>query len=111
WQFRWPSLTLSTVNRVHDLPGMAFSEAVDTAEEQVGAAVAVPRYFEAYEKRFALPVARPVRVKVVCERDGRFRVETDRGNFSARGVINATGTWETPYIPDYPGQDLFKGRQ
>ncbi|HEY0853498.1 MAG TPA: NAD(P)-binding protein, partial [Devosia sp.] len=45
WQFRWPSLTLSTVNRVHDLPGMAFSEAVDTSKEQVEAAVAVPRYF------------------------------------------------------------------
>src|SRR5215213_6748418 len=30
WQFRWPSLKLSTVNRIHDLPGMRFSEAVDT---------------------------------------------------------------------------------
>lgn len=111
WQYRWSSLTLSTVNRVHDLPGMAFSEAVDTSREQVEAAVAVPRYFAAYEKRFALPVFRPVTVKVVCERDGRFRVETDRGNFSARGIINATGTWENPYIPDYPGQALFRGRQ
>ena len=27
WQFRWPSLTLSTVNRIHDLPGMAFADA------------------------------------------------------------------------------------
>lgn len=26
WQFGWPSLTLSTVNRIHDLPGMPFSE-------------------------------------------------------------------------------------
>lgn len=111
WQFRWPSLTLSTVNRVHDLPGMAFSEVVDTSREQVEAAVAVPRYFAEYEKRFELPVFRPVQVKVVCEREGRFRVETDRGNFSARGIINATGTWENPYIPDYPGQDLFRGRQ
>jgi len=111
WQFRWPSLTLSTVNRVHDLPGMAFSEAVDTSAEQVEAAVAVPKYFAAYEKRFELPVFRPVQVKVVCERDGRFRVETDRGNFSARGIINATGTWENPYIPDYPGRETFKGRQ
>ena len=25
WQFRWPSLKLSTVNRIHDLPGMRFS--------------------------------------------------------------------------------------
>lgn len=111
WQFRWPSLTLSTVNRVHDLPGMAFSEAVDTSEGQVEAAVAVPRYFAEYEKRFAMPVYRPVEVRVVCERDGRFRIETDRGNFSARGIVNATGTWENPYIPDYPGRERFRGRQ
>jgi cation diffusion facilitator CzcD-associated flavoprotein CzcO len=111
WQFRWPSLTLSTVNRVHDLPGMAFSEAVDTTETTVEAAVAVPRYFAAYEERFGLNVYRPVRVKVVCPRGDRFRVETDRETFSARGIINATGTWESPYIPDYPGRDRFKGRQ
>src|SRR5687768_16780457 len=30
WQFRWPTLTLSTVNRIHDLPGMRLSEALDT---------------------------------------------------------------------------------
>lgn len=111
WQYRWPSLTLSTVNRVHDLPGMAFSEAVDTSEGSVEAAVAVPRYFAAYETRFALPVFRPVAVKVVCERDGRFRIETDHGNFSARGIINATGTWESPFIPDYPGRESFGGQQ
>jgi cation diffusion facilitator CzcD-associated flavoprotein CzcO len=111
WQFRWPSLTLSTVNRVHDLPGLGFAEVVDTSQEQVEAAVAVPRYFAEYERRFELPVFRPVQVKVVCEREGRFRIETDRGNFSARGIINATGTWESPFIPDYPGRDLFRGRQ
>lgn len=111
WQFRWPSLTLSTVNRVHDLPGMAFSEAVDTSNDAVEAAVAVPRYFAAYEEKFGLNVYRPVKVKVVCQRGERFRVETDRQTFSARGIINATGTWETPYIPEYPGRDLFRGRQ
>lgn len=111
WQFRWPSLTLSTVNRVHDLPGMAFAEAVDTSETSVEAAVAVPRYFAAYEARFGLEVYRPVRVSVVSLRGERFRVETDRQAFSARGIINATGTWETPYIPDYPGRESFRGRQ
>ena len=111
WQFRWPSLKLSTVNRIHDLPGMRFSEAVDTDATEVEASVAVPRYFAAYEEAFGLPVYRPVKVRVVCDRGERFRVETDRGNFSARGVINATGTWETAYIPEYPGADRFKGRQ
>jgi len=111
WQHRWPSLTLSTVNRIHDLPGLSFAEAVPDQAETVEAAVAVPRYFAEYEKRFALPVYRPVTVKVVCERAGRFRIETDRETFSARGIINATGTWETPYVPDYPGRELFRGRQ
>ena len=111
WQFRWPSLTLSTVNRIHDLPGMSFAEAVGTDSDRVEAAVAVPRYFAAYEQAFALPVHRPVTVQVVCDRGERLRVETDRGIFSARGLINATGTWESPYIPEYPGADRFRGRQ
>src|SRR5829696_8382141 len=111
WQFRWPSLTLSTVNRIHDLPGMPFSDAIDTAASEVEAAVAVPRYFAAYEKAFALPVYRPVKVTVVCDRGERLRIETDRGALLARGVINATGTWETAYIPEYPGADRFTGRQ
>jgi len=111
WQFRWPSLRLSTVNRIHDLPGMRFSEAVDTGATEVEASVAVPQYFAAYENAFGLPVYRPVKVTVVCNRGDRLRIETDRGNFSARGVINATGTWETAYVPDYPGADRFRGRQ
>ena len=108
WQFRWPSLTLSTVNRIHDLPGMAFADAVDTAATEVQAAVAVPKYYAAYEKAFDLPVYRPVKVIVVCDRDGRLNIETDRLQVSARGIINATGTWETPYIPEYPGADRFR---
>jgi len=111
WQHRWPSLTLSTVNRIHDLPGLSFAEAVPDVGDSVEAAIAVPRYFAEYERHFALPVYRPVAAKVVCERAGRFRIETDRETFSARGIINATGTWETPFIPDYPGRDQFRGRQ
>ena len=109
WQHRWPSLTLSTVNRIHDLPGMSFAEIAEGADD-VRAAVAVPKYYEAYERKFELPVYRPVKVKVVCNRD-RLIVETDTFDVSARGIINATGTWENPYIPEYPGADRFRGRQ
>lgn len=113
WQFRWPSLTLSTVNRIHDLPGMRFEEAltdVPQTESEVEAAVAVPRYFAEYERRFKLPVHRPVKVNVVCDRGERFVVETDRGELAVRGIINCTGTWESPYIPEHPGAGRFKGR-
>lgn len=110
WQYRWPSLTLSTVNRVHDLPGMSFA---DTAggDDSVRASIAVPHYFAAYEERFGLDVLRPATVNVVCDRGERLRVESDRGLFSVRGLINATGTWERPFIPDYPGAESFGGRQ
>lgn len=145
WQFRWPSLTLSTVNRVHDLPGMSFTETLPPGSDSVPAATAVPHYFELYEKRFDLRVRRPVSVRVVCDRagtatcpdalvDGLLHVETVVGeNGSAaeasvaaaptelpaaggetlrvRGVINATGTWEKPFIPYYPGAETFAGRQ
>ncbi|SMQ65663.1 Predicted flavoprotein CzcO associated with the cation diffusion facilitator CzcD [Devosia lucknowensis] len=109
WQFRWPSLTLSTVNRVHDLPGLGFA-AFAGQDETVKASVAVPHYFAAYEDHFDLKVLRPAVVSVVCDRGDRLRVESDRGLFSARGIINATGTWENPYIPTYPGADTFQGR-
>ncbi|HEY6826030.1 MAG TPA: NAD(P)-binding domain-containing protein [Gemmatimonadaceae bacterium] len=111
WQFRWPSLTLSTVNRIHDLPGMPFADVVDPNEREVRAADAVPRYFEAYERAFELPVYRPVTVTVVCDRDDRLVVESERGEISTRGIINCTGTWERPYIPDVPGRERFNGRQ
>jgi thioredoxin reductase len=111
WQFRWPSLTLSTVNRIHDLPGMRFSDAVDTAATEVQAADAVPRYFAAYEREFELPVYRPVTVTVVCDRGEHFIIETDGIEVSAHGIVNATGTWESPYVPKYPGADYFRGRQ
>ncbi|MBC7893964.1 MAG: NAD(P)/FAD-dependent oxidoreductase [Cytophagaceae bacterium] len=110
WQHRWPSLTLSTVNRIHDLPGMPFTESTGTTDADVQAAVAVPEYFAAYETKFALPVYRPVKVNVVCGRGERFVVETDVMDVSARGIINGTGTWETPYIPEYAGADVFRGR-
>ena len=70
WQFRWPSLTLATANRIHDLPGLGFADVVDTGTSgEVQASVAVPRYYGAYEEAFDLRVQRPVKVNVVC--DGR----------------------------------------
>ncbi len=112
WQYRWPSLTLSTANRIHDLPGLPFAETVaDTRAVEVAANNAVPQYFDVYERKFGLLVYRPVKVIVVCEREGRLRIETDKGLFSARGIINATGTWDKPYIPEYPGASLFEGTQ
>jgi cation diffusion facilitator CzcD-associated flavoprotein CzcO len=135
WQHRWPSLTLARTHHVHDLPGLPFPPAGD----DVPAADAVPAYFTEYERHFALPVRRPVRVRAVRrpataagsiaassaseERtaarsrarghglDDRFRVETSDGDWTASAVVNAPGTWTRPFVPRYPGQEGFRGRQ
>ncbi len=124
WRHRWPSLTLSTVNGVHDLPGMAMADTLGAGEDPtaVTAASAVPRYYAAYEQREGLAVRRPVRTVCVTEpgpgdpaadpRGGPYRIETDTGEvLTARGLVNATGTWTRPFIPHYPGAATFSGRR
>jgi cation diffusion facilitator CzcD-associated flavoprotein CzcO len=107
WQHRWPALTLASTHRVHDLPGLPFPVGPD----DVPVAEAVPAYFAEYERHFDLPVLRPVRVRAVRRDGDRFRVETSAGDWSTRAVVNATGTWTRPFVPRYPGQDSFRGRQ
>ncbi|MEU4424503.1 FAD-dependent oxidoreductase [Actinoplanes sp. NPDC024001] len=107
WQHRWAALRMETVNGIFDLPGMP-QPAVDPRESSSSA---VPRYFAAYERALALPVLRPVRVRAVRRAGEDLLVETDRGDWLTRAVINATGTWTNPVLPRYPGAASFRGRQ
>lgn len=108
WQHRWPTLRMATVHGIFDLPGMRF----DPPSPSARAADAVPAYFAAFEHQFDLDVRRPVTVGAVRdEPDGRLRVATDHGDWLARGLVNATGTWTRPFWPHYPGQETFRGRQ
>ncbi|MEU9251780.1 FAD-dependent oxidoreductase [Streptomyces sp. NPDC048270] len=108
WQFRWPSLTYGRVHGMHALPGMELTGAdpLRPSSEVIG------EYFAAYEERFGLRVRRPVDVSAVrAGADGRLLVESSAGTWSARALVNATGTWDRPFWPRYPGQETFRGRQ
>ncbi len=108
WQHRWPTLRLGGVHGIQDLPGMPFHERDGSrpASEVVGA------YFAAYERAFSLPVERPVTVTAVRHGfGGRLLVETSSHTWTARAVINATGTWTRPFWPYYPGRERFAGQQ
>ncbi|MBJ2119571.1 NAD(P)/FAD-dependent oxidoreductase [Arthrobacter sp. MSA 4-2] len=110
WRHRWPSLTFDAAHGLHPLPGLPF----DTPNPKEPSSAVVTRYYGAYEAEFGLPVLRPARVARVDRIDGGERLEvTGRGGISwrARAVINATGTWDSPYLPYYPGRDLFRGQQ
>ena len=108
WQHRWPSLRLGKVHGIHDLPDLPLGK----PDASRPASEVVSEYFEAFELRNSVPVKRPVRVMAVRENgDGRLLVVTDKGEWVARAVVNATGTWERPFWPHYPGQGSFTGRQ
>lgn len=108
WQFRWPSLTYEKIHGMHALPGMELTG----ADGSRPSSEVIAGYFGAYEERFDLRVRRPVDVSAVRAGDGgRLRVETSDGVWSARALISATGTWDRPFWPRYPGQETFHGRQ
>lgn len=50
-------------------------------------------------------------VDKVEENIERFLIRTNGVQFCARGIVNATGMWKTPNIPNYPGIKKFEGKQ
>ncbi|WP_344618528.1 FAD-dependent oxidoreductase [Dactylosporangium salmoneum] len=102
WRHRSPSLGVESLHRIFDLPGMPF-----TPPPSGPAATVVAGYFREYERAFDLPVRRPYPVHEVTRAGGGLRV----GEWTAGAVVNATGTWRSPYVPYYPGIADFRGRQ
>ena len=111
WQHRWDSLTMPDVHGVAALPASA-----PPAAERGRANVVVPAYFRAYEREHDLPVLRPVRVDRVesapaGDASGLLVVHAGARTWTARTIVNATGTWSQPHLPWYPGRDTFRGEQ
>ncbi|GAB2941121.1 ArsO family NAD(P)H-dependent flavin-containing monooxygenase [Streptomyces heilongjiangensis] len=107
WQHTWDSLRLFSPAAYSSLPGRLMPP---QAGQEYPGAQHVVEYLADYEKRYELPVERPVRVAGV-HRDGHFlRVDTDAGTWRARAVVSATGTWWRPFLPAVPGRADFRGR-
>lgn len=110
WQHRWDSLRMDGVHGVADLPG---APAPPSGPERAN--TAVPDYFAAYERAEALPVIRPVSVDRVIAQgpgpDAPLVVHAGSRSWLTRTLVNATGTWDRPFVPRYPGQEIFAGEQ
>jgi len=107
WQYGWDSLHLFSPAEHSSLPGWLMPHSRNTyphRDEVVG-------YLSQYEKRYQLPVERPVQVRAVEREEEQYLVYTSKGNFQAKAVVSATGSWHKPFIPDYPGRDTFEGEQ
>ncbi|GEA86486.1 NAD(P)-binding domain-containing protein [Cellulomonas cellasea] len=136
WQHRAAGLTMAHVHGVHELPGSVLPD----ADPDALARDVISAYFAAYEAEHALHVRRPVHVRAVRDVGGPDRllavetvessgvaVRADAGvddgprrrvdpgprarTWRTRAVVNATGTWNKPFWPAYPGRSTFRGRQ
>src|SRR5690606_584606 len=107
WRHGWQSLRLFSPAKWNSLPGWIMRGGEDyypTVQETLD-------YFTKYEERYDLPVRRPVWVLAVRRASEGLIVETTTGDWHARAVVSATGSWRNPYIPEYPGWEQFQGEQ
>lgn len=105
WLHGWDSLRLFSPARHSSLPGWP----MPPFREGYPPAAHVVEYLTAYEKRYDVPIHRPVRARAVERVADGLRVDTDLGTWTAKAVISATGTWWRPFVPAVPG--TFTGRQ
>lgn len=105
WQHTWESLRLFSPAQWSSLPGRLMPGGTSyypTRDEALA-------YLADYEERYAVPVVRPAHVLAVRRLGGALVVESDQGDWRARAVVSATGTWSAPNVPVFPGQAGFGG--
>ena len=105
WRHGWPSLRLFSPARWSSLPGWL----MPGGEDEYPSRDDVLAYLAEYERRYAIPVERPVEVRAVRAEGERLALDTTRGTWHARAVVSATGQWASPVIPALPGRELFEG--
>jgi len=94
---RWDSLRLLTPNWMNRFPGWSYQGADPDGfmTKQEFAA-----FLEQYARAAAAPVVMGVTVQSVRHMPGGYRVESDRGVWSAPCVVIATGHCDEPLVPD-----------
>jgi len=107
WPNFYDSLSLNSTAAYSSLPGLSFPGRPDHYPRRDQAAA----YIGSYAAHFALPIVTGARV-VKVERLGRFfRVITgDKGSYTARTIVAATGFFGQPNIPNLPGQAQYRGQ-
>ncbi|MGV8970366.1 MAG: NAD(P)-binding domain-containing protein [Microbacteriaceae bacterium] len=116
WQFRWDALRIGSAHRINDLPGMdELGVSFETADRSTPAREVVSDYYRRYEEHYGFHVVRPAAVTRVNNVGANLAVTFNDGEIQQSVttdiVINATGTWGSPFVPWYPGRDTFLGRQ
>jgi len=106
WPSYYDSLTLFSPAGYSSLPGLEFpggSKRYPKRDE-------VTAYLRQYASTFELPVRPNSEVVEVISEASQHRVTlADGAVITAQAVVVATGGFNTPYLPDIPGRQLYHG--
>ena len=110
WQHKWPSLRLFSPPQWSSLPGWLMPRNANDGRDVYPGRDEVIAYLTEYERRYAIPIMRPVVVIDVHHDGGDLHVNTSAGQITTRALVSATGTWANPRIAHIPDEELFTGR-
>ncbi|NHN33160.1 flavin-containing monooxygenase [Paenibacillus agricola] len=107
WPNYYDSLKLFSPARFSSLPGMRISASAESyplKEEVI-------RYLAAYSKKFQLPIVANQQVEHVQKNNGVFEIRSRTGeSYLSKTIINASGSFHSPYTPTIKGRDEFQGQ-
>ncbi|MCM3601241.1 NAD(P)/FAD-dependent oxidoreductase [Robertmurraya korlensis] len=107
WPHYYDSLQLFSPANFSSLPGMKFPSDLNQYPNKSE----VIRYLAEYAQQFQLPVHIKKQVLSVKKNNHIFTVKTKNGEtYHSKVIINATGTFRNPYLPQVKGSELFNGR-
>jgi cation diffusion facilitator CzcD-associated flavoprotein CzcO len=105
WRGRYDRLRLNTSRWFSKLPGGSYAPGTGvfpTRDEVV-------TYLEDYARDKALDVRLRTSVERIDPDGAGWVVRTSAGDFSAEHVVVAAGYEHTPFVPEWPGRDRFRG--
>lgn len=105
WANVYDSLRLHTGRHLSALPGKPLPR---SAPLFIPAAEFL-RYLRNYATSFDLPIRTGARVSAVRRDGDGWRVESTAGAYAARSLVVATGIMSSPFVPTFPGRELFVG--
>ena len=105
WHNHYERLCLHTVKEHSDLPGMPMPQQYPTY---------VPRldliaYWENYARKMNIQPMFGQQVFKIRREQDHWITETGRDVFQSENVVVATGYNRSPYLPDWPGREQYKG--
>ncbi|SCY41914.1 MULTISPECIES: NAD(P)-binding domain-containing protein [unclassified Lysinibacillus] len=107
WPSYYDSLKLFSPAGFSSMPGMKFPGNQNRYPKRDE----VVRYLQEYKNKFQLPVLINQRVELIENNKIGFTVRTVTGDtFQTRSIINATGSFNNPYIPKIQGNEVFQGK-